>query len=84
MLYHAQDCHLCADARAELERLQAELGFEVEAIEIDGVRELEQRYRERIPVVEIDGEEIATYYVFPGPFRKAFATAQSRRLPRTS
>jgi glutaredoxin len=84
VLYRGAGCHLCEDARAELARLADELGFELEEIEIDGVRELEQRYRERIPVVEIDGEEVATYYVFPGPFARAFAAAQSRTDPATS
>ena len=84
MLYRGAGCHLCEDARAELVRLAAELGFELEEVEIDGVRELEQRYRERIPVVTIGGEEVATYFVFPGPFRKAFEAAQSRADPATS
>jgi glutaredoxin len=84
VLFHARDCHLCADARAELERLGAELGFALAEVEIDGVPELERRYRERIPVVEIDGAEVATYHVFPGPFRRAFAAAQSRLSPGTS
>jgi hypothetical protein len=79
VLYHGRGCHLCEDARTELGRLRAELGFALEEIEIDGVRELEERYRERLPVVEIDGEEVATYYVFPGPFRRAYEAAQSRR-----
>jgi hypothetical protein len=84
VLFHGAGCHLCEDARAELVRLSAELGFELEEVEIDGVRELEERYRERIPVVEVDGEEVATYYVFPGPFTRAFAAAQSRADPATS
>ncbi len=83
MLYHGRGCHLCEDARAELARLREELGFDVREVEIDGVRELEQRYRERLPVVEIDGVEVASYYVFPGPFRRAYEAAQSRRTSGT-
>ena len=83
-LYHAAGCHLCDDARAELVTLAEELGFELEEVEIDGVPELEERYRERVPVVELDGVEVATYYVFPGPFRRAFEAAQSRADPATS
>ena len=55
-LYVAHDCHLCERARAELEPLRAELGFELDEVDITGVPELERRYREWIPVVEIDGE----------------------------
>jgi hypothetical protein len=84
VLYHGAGCHLCEDARAELLRLGDELGFELEEIGIDGVPELEQRYRERIPVAAIDGKEVATYFVFAGPFRRAFEAAQSRLDPGTS
>jgi hypothetical protein len=84
VLYRGAGCHLCEDAREELVRLAGDLGFELQEVEIDGVRELEQRYRERIPVVEIDGEEVATYHVFPGPFARAFVAAQSRADPATS
>ena len=50
---------------------QAELGFELELVEIDGDPELESRYRERIPVVEIDGETAFTYFVEPEALRAA-------------
>ncbi len=38
-----------------IERVRAELPFELEEIDITDDPELERRYRERIPVVEIDG-----------------------------
>ena len=34
-------------------------------------------YRELIPVVEIDGERVCTYYVQPEPFRRKLAAAQA-------
>ena len=37
--------------------------------------ELERRYRELIPVVEIGGEVVCTYYVQPEPFRRKLAQA---------
>jgi hypothetical protein len=43
--------------------VQTEAGFALELVDIDGDRELESRYRERIPVVEIDGEPAFTYFV---------------------
>ena len=42
---------------------QEELGFELELVDIDSDRELEARYRELIPVVEIDGRPAFTYFV---------------------
>jgi len=78
VLFHANGCHLCARARTTLEELRDELGFELEEVSIDGDPELEARYRELIPVVEIDGERVCTYYVQPEPFRRKLAGAQSR------
>ncbi len=43
--------------------LREELGFELEEIDIGGDPELEARYRELIPVVEIDGQQVFTYFV---------------------
>jgi hypothetical protein len=60
--------------------LQQELGFDLEEIAIDGSPELESRYRELIPVVEIDGERVFTYYVHEDAFRRRLKTAQTRSV----
>jgi hypothetical protein len=65
----ARDCHLCERAREELGELAGELGLEVEEVDITGVPELERRYRESIPVIEVDGEEVSHYRVEEGPLR---------------
>jgi glutaredoxin len=77
VLYKASGCHLCERAEEELVALRRELGFQLEQVEIDGDAELEERYRELIPVVEIDGERVCTYYVQPEPFRRKLAAAQA-------
>jgi hypothetical protein len=43
--------------------VQDELGIEVDLVDIGGDPELESRYREHLPVVEIDGERAFTYFV---------------------
>ncbi len=43
--------------------MRAELGFELELVDIGGRTELEARYRELLPVIEIDGERAFTYFV---------------------
>jgi hypothetical protein len=53
--------------------LQAELGFELREVDIATDGELEARYRELIPVVEIDGERLFTYYVHEQAFRRRLA-----------
>jgi hypothetical protein len=54
-----------------------ELEFELEEVAIDGDSELEARYRELLPVVEIDGEQVFTYYVHEQAFRRRLAVAQT-------
>ena len=76
VLYHAEGCHLCERARASLERVRKDVDFELREIQIDGDPELEARYREWLPVVEIDGERAFVYYVDPDAFRRKLA-AQS-------
>jgi hypothetical protein len=39
------------------------LGVEYDAVDITGDAELEGRYREWLPVVEIDGERAFVYYI---------------------
>ena len=77
VLYKSEGCHLCERAKAQLAELRAELGFELVEIAIEGNPELESRYRELIPVVEIDGERVCTYYVQPEPFRRKLTAAQA-------
>jgi glutaredoxin len=72
-LYHAAGCHLCESARRILAQVQSEVPFELEEVDISGDEELETRYRERIPVVLVDGEEAFTYFVHPDGLRRRLA-----------
>jgi glutaredoxin len=78
-VFHAQGCHLCERALAQVRALREELGFELDEVAIDGDPQLEARYRELIPVVEIDGEQVFTYYVHEDAFRRRISAAQSPR-----
>jgi glutaredoxin len=82
-LYFASGCHLCEAARSVLEQVRAELPFELEEIDIGGDPELERRYRERIPVVAVDGVEAFTYFVHPDGLRRRLG-AQRQRKSRAS
>ena len=62
-VYHARDCSLCARALEVVEAVRAELGFELGLVDIGGRADLEARYRELLPVVEIDGVRAFTYFV---------------------
>ena len=65
-LYHAQGCHLCDRARDVLDRV----GVSYESVDITGDDVLEERYREWLPVVEIDGARAFVYYVDEAALRR--------------
>jgi len=66
VLFHAQGCHLCDRARDVLDRV----GVAYESVDITGVDSLEERYREWLPVVEIDGARAFVYYVDEAALRR--------------
>ena len=77
VVYHAEGCHLCDRALAQVRSLQAELGFDLREVDIGGDPELEAAYREWLPVVEVDGRRRFTYHVHPDGLRKAVAQAEA-------
>jgi glutaredoxin len=62
-LYSKPDCHLCEDAVTVLRALQEELAFELRELDITADDALHRAYFERIPVLELDGEELCEYFV---------------------
>jgi hypothetical protein len=60
-----------------LDDVRAEHPFELEVVDIGGDPELEARYREWLPVVEIDGERAFTYHVHPEALRRRLRAAQA-------
>jgi hypothetical protein len=54
-----------------------ELGFELEEVDIAGDPVLEARYREWLPVVEIEGERAFTYFVEPQALRRKVAQTRA-------
>jgi Glutaredoxin-like domain (DUF836) len=47
--------------------------FDLEEVDIGGDAELESRYREWLPVVEIDGQRAFVYHVDEAAFRRRLA-----------
>jgi arsenate reductase-like glutaredoxin family protein len=59
VLYHSPGCSLCDKAREVLQ----DSGSVFDEVDISGDPELEAKYREWLPVVEIDGERAFVYFV---------------------
>jgi glutaredoxin len=62
-LYRRPGCHLCDDARVVLDRVRADLPFELVERDISLDDALHRRYLERIPVVAVDGEDAFDLFV---------------------
>ena len=69
-VYHAADCGLCERAIEVVGEVHAELGFELELVDIAGSPALEARYRELLPVLEIDGVQAFAYFVDADALRR--------------
>jgi glutaredoxin len=76
VLYSAPDCSLCERARATLAAIREDVEFDLEEVDISGDPELEARYRELLPVVEIDGEQAFTYFVHIDSFHRRVTQAR--------
>jgi glutaredoxin len=75
VVYHAEGCHLCERALAQVRALRDELGFDLQEVDITGDEALELTHREWLPVVEIDGRRRFSYHVQVDAFRRAVAQA---------
>ena len=62
-LYGKAGCGLCDEARAEIETARARHAFDLTEVDVSLDPVLNKRYGERIPVVEIDGEEAFELHV---------------------
>ena len=58
-LYTKADCGLCEEAASMLRRLRKQTRFELEYVNIEADAGANERYGSRIPVIAVDGEEVA-------------------------
>lgn len=72
-------CHLCDEAWERVSELTAGSGVEIEKVDIEGDDELHRRFFEKIPVVEVDGRQVAELGQYRRPaFAKALEEALSK------
>jgi len=70
VLYTAEGCSLCERALEVVRAVRGEIPFDLDIVDIGSEPELEARYREHLPVVEIDGERAFTYFVEANALRE--------------
>ena len=73
-------CHLCEQARVVVERECRRAGVELVEVSIDDDPGLHARYWDRIPVVEVDGEQVEALRVDGARLRARLQPGRRRRL----
>jgi glutaredoxin len=69
-LYGKPGCHLCDEARAVVAEVRRERPFELIEVDITFDPGINARYQERIPVLELNGEEVFEFVVEPEELRR--------------
>jgi glutaredoxin len=62
-VYSKPDCHLCERAKEVVERCRRQIDFALEVIDLSQDPQLLERYGNDIPVILLDGNEIARHVV---------------------
>lgn len=73
VLYGRPGCHLCDDARAVVAEVCDADGVQWEERSIDADDDLLRRFGEKIPVVVVDGDEVAHWRIDPSTLRRALS-----------
>ena len=62
-IYSKPDCHLCDRVKDVITRCRAQADFALEEIDISQDPELLDRYSQDIPIILLDGKEIARHFL---------------------
>lgn len=83
-VYTRAGCGLCRTAEEVVGRVAGRRA-DVRLVDIDADPALLERYTVRVPVVAVNGEEVAEYVVEPATLRRALRAARrSRQSPSPS
>lgn len=75
--YTRRDCHLCDSARYVLDRALTDCpDVRIEVIDIDADPELVRRYGHDVPVILLDGRELARHRLDETALRLALCIAE--------
>ena len=73
-VYERAGCHLCDDMVATLAEWQAELGFEIERVDVDSSPDLAARYGAKVPVLVRGSSEVCRFFLDLEALRHALET----------
>lgn len=69
-IYSKSDCHLCDEAKATLLKVQNDLPFVLEEVDITHDQKLFEEFKEQIPVVFINGRRTFKFRVSEKELRR--------------
>ena len=73
-LFTKVECGLCREAETMLQRLRQKLPLELEVVDIEGDPALYNSYWDRVPVVVVEGREVAAAPLDEALLWKALST----------
>jgi glutaredoxin len=82
VLYTREGCHLCDEAKRQLEWLRRHAAFDLRVVDIDQDPELRIRYNEQVPVIFVGGRKAFKYRVEPREFLNKLQKARSAPAPQ--
>jgi glutaredoxin len=72
-VYGKADCALCDEVKAVLRRIQQEIPFDLHDVDVGAAPELWEIYRERVPLVFVNGRLAFKYRVDEAAARRRLA-----------
>lgn len=78
-LFTKPDCPLCDKAKADLEKIAMEFSVEVEEINITANIGLFTKYKNLIPVLEMDGKQLFIHQINASALKRKLAWRAFRR-----
>ena len=78
-LYTKADCSLCDEAKESLESLAAQFPIQIEEIDITANLGLFTKYKELIPVLELEGERLFVHQIHVDVLKRKLMWHQWRR-----
>ena len=74
-VYERSGCHLCEDMVSALSEWKAELGFEIERVDVDTSPDLAELYGPRVPVLACGSIEVCHFFLDLDALRRALRVA---------
>lgn len=73
-LFGRDGCHLCEDARSVVASVCERAGVPWQEVDVDSDPQLQARYGEWVPVVEVDGQRVGHWRIEAGALAAALGS----------